>query len=366
MASLYRKFRPVQLKDIVGQSHVVNTLKQASINDEFAHSYMFSGERGCGKTSIARILASLMTCENADAGKVCGQCRACKTIHAGASLDVRELDGAKNNKVEHVEVLIEGASYSPQELKRKIFIIDECHRLTDAAMSSLLKIVEEPPEYLTWIFCTTEVKKIPNTILSRCQRYNFSKIPSKDIAKRLQLISKKEEITISDGALYALAKMGRGSMRDAIGYLDQIGIRTKNSDVEISDEHVQKYFGTVDRLAILNIVKAVKTKNIPLILDLINDLIIVSVDIKDILFEISEAFRNIMILKASEGKTTLIDLPDYEIEELKEVGKSFSMKQLVKFASLFSNIEKKMDFNINDRWIMEATLINCVAILSSN
>ena len=359
--SLYLKYRPTQLGDIVGQKHVVATLKQASINKEFAHSYLFSGNHGCGKTSVARILASLLTCENNKDGNVCGKCRACKTIHIGASLDVKELDGAANRGIDNVKSLIDSAQWSPQELARKVYIFDECHQLTKEATSALLKILEEPPSYLTFILCTTEVKKILPTILSRCQRFNFSKISSKDIAGRLAFIAQAEKINIENEALMSIAKMARGSMRDAIGYLEQIA--TVASSKMITAEHIQKYFGVVDRLGILAMVKAIIDGNIPLVLDQVNDMVMASADIKQIMFEVAETFRNTMILKAQKGQTKLIDLPDNEIAELKKISDVLQLSQLLKLAHLFSNIEKKMEFNINERWIMEATLINCVASL---
>lgn len=359
--SLYLKYRPLQLKDVVGQKYVVETLKQATAKNEFAHSYLFSGNHGCGKTSTARILATLMTCENIKDGQICGKCRACKGIHVGASLDVKELDGATKRKIEDVRDLIDGASWSPNELKRKIYIIDECHQLTKEATSALLKILEEPPSYLTFILCTTEIKKILPTILSRCQRFNFTKLSSADITGRLALISKNENINIEEEGLVSIAKMARGSMRDAIGYLDQVSTVAQNK--KITSAGITKYFGMVDRKAVLSILKAIMSGNIPVVLDQVNDMIMASADINGILFEISDAFRSAMILKAQGGDSRLIDLPDYEIEELKKISEGLKMGQLLKLAKLFSDVEKKISFNINERWIMEATLINCVAVL---
>jgi len=710
--SLYLKYRPVQLNDLVGQKHIVATLKQASINDEFAHAYLFSGNHGCGKTSSARILASLLTCENVKDGAVCGECRACKTIHAGVALDVKELDGATSRGIDDIKTLIDGAQWSPQELKRKVYILDEClgkdsrvetenglipisqivnqknpikvksynesskkieykevtayhknsgkdiyklhfeglgvlyaaenhkvmtphgwkkvkdlevgqevcrhqlnlnecqeqvalgsllgdaslsrnqprshklartntrlkfvhghkqyeyikwkleqfqcfslqkqphinkiggfakkptssvstqtssifnrlqditntngkktvtrqwldkigpiamaiwfcddgslnristqkgisnyvtlhtqgfsknendlirmwlverwginssvlpvknglfiisiskegsdkfldiiseyvpssmkqklknfnedkscsfwdtyenkneiglvpekitikefvryesntydlevegnhnyfvsgtlvhncHQLTKEATSALLKILEEPPSYLTFILCTTEIKKILPTILSRCQRFNFGKIASKEISARLKYIADKEKINIEEDAIHRISLLARGGMRDAVGYLEQIG--TVAADKAINKGHVQKYFGVSGRDGILNIIKSMVSGNIPMVLDQINDMIMASADTRDI-----------MVLKANNGETKLTDLPDTEIVELNKIGEAMKLSQLLKLAHLFSDIERKMGFNINDRWIMEATLINCIAIL---
>ncbi|MFW5804095.1 MAG: DNA polymerase III subunit gamma/tau [bacterium] len=359
---LPRKYRPSQLSQVVGQKHIVATLTQASINNKFSQAYLFSGIKGCGKTSMGRILSKLMTCENQVKGESCGHCRACKTIPSNASLDVKELDGASRNKVEEARGIIDAAHYPPSELKRKIFIIDECHMLTKQANNAMLKLVEEPPSYLNFIFCTTEPRKMLDTILSRCQRFNFYHIPSKSIAKRLKMIAQQENINIDDKALFIIAKMARGSLRDAIGYLEQIG--TVGMNKSIREDHIQKYFGIADRKGIHDMVLAIKNGNIPLLLDLINELVIAGAMCKDILFEITEVLRSVMILKTKkENGNELIDLPDFEIEELKKISEGIKLSQLLKMAHLFADIDKQLEFSINDRWIMEATLINCIAIL---
>lgn len=315
-------------------------------------------------TSMARILAALINCENVQSGSVCGKCRACHSIHEGASMDVIELDGATNRGIDNIKALVEASRSSPQELKQKIYLVDEFHQLSKEAISALLKTLEEPPSYLTFILCTTDISKILPTILSRCQRFNFTKIQSKDIAQRLITIAKKESINIEPQACYSLAKMARGSMRDAIGSLEQIG--TVAGGKSIADSGVIKYFGLADRLGIINIVKSILSDNIPLLMDQVNDLVMASVDCKEILREITEVFRNIMLMKAQNGNSNLIDLPDHEISELKKIGEPLKMIQLIKLAHLFSDVEKKINFNINERWITEATLINCVASLRNN
>lgn len=359
--SLYLKYRPTHLEDIVGQKHVVATLKQASLKNEFAHAYLFSGQYGSGKTTTGRILASLMTCESAKEGKACGVCRSCKSIHNGVCIDVIELDGATNRGIDNIKSLIEAAQWSPQELNRKIYLLDEVHQLSKEATSALLKTLEEPPAYLTFILCTTETNKILPTILSRCQRFNFTKILSKEIAQRLLHIAQKESINIEEEAIMLIAKMARGSMRDAIGYLEQIG--TVAAGKKITAQGLQKYFGITDRRAILNIAKSIINGEIPALLDQINDLVMASVDCKQILLELSDIFRNAMIIKVQNNNLKSVDLPDYEIQELKKMSENLSLEQILKLAQMFSEIEKKVSFNINERWITEATLINCVSLL---
>jgi DNA polymerase-3 subunit gamma/tau len=358
---LYLKCRPSQIDDIIGQRYVVATLKQASILKRFAHAYLFSGNHGCGKTSTARILASLIQCEKVADGKVCGVCRTCKNIHEGVCLDVKELDGAVNRGIDKVKAIIESVQWSPQECNNTVVIIDEVHQLSSDAMSALLKTLEEPPSYLTFILCTTEIGKISGTILSRCQRFNFTKINSKDISQRLALISKDEKINIDEDAIHIISKISRGSMRDAIGYLQQIG--TVAAGKNINAIVVQKYFGVNDRQSILNIIKSIVNGEIPLILDQVNDLMMSSADCKQILVEISEMLRDIMVIKAQNGSTKNIDLPDSEIKEFIKISEALSLSQLLKLAQAFGDVEKKITYNINERWITEATLINCISIL---
>ncbi len=724
--SLYLKFRPFQLSDIVGQKYIVQTLKQASIDNSFVHTYLFGGIKGTGKTTSARILANLLTCENPSNGILCGKCRACKSVQSGSSMDIIELDGANNRKVEDIRDLIDSAHWPPTELKRKVYVVDEClgrlsrvntenglmridelvhhkknvkvwswnfeknclelkpvtgwfknsgkqvynikfesegvlyaspghlvcidpinhtftpvsdikvgdivyrqglslsdyqeqmiygsllgdaslskrkvrekmprstnvrlkfihgvaqkeyldfkynilsnfvktaprqgfhigfkgypeietwkfttlcssqfnkfydkaimngkkcisrqwldsineiglafwfcddgsshrygqreeqvsvalhtecfsydehlilqswlmekfsvessicksrkndkvyfflnlinnsafkflniiaphvpksmqykvkinyecndtcgiekkqygligekvqsinengyenvtydievadnhnyfvsgtlvhncHQLTSTAISALLKIVEEPPEYVTFIFCTTELDKIPDTILSRSQRFMFGRLSLKEVVSRLKFISEQENIKATEDALYALARMGRGSMRDSIGYLEQIA--TLASGKEINDKAVAKYFGMADRRGILNMLKSMNSANLSLLMDQVNDLVIANADIKNIVFEISELFRSIMVIKAKNGNFSLIELPEHEIQELMEIGDKIKFSNLYKLSRSFSTLEKEMDWGINKRWILESTLIKCSEIL---
>jgi DNA polymerase-3 subunit gamma/tau len=355
------KYRPLQLEDLVGQSSVVNTLKQASRIDRFANSYFLVGIKGSGKTSTARILANLLTCENPKDGRVCGECIACRTIPSDVAMDVIELDGAANGKVEHITALIDGARWNPSQLKRKVYIIDEAHRLSGSAVSALLKITEDPPSYLNFIFCTTDPDKVIDTITSRSQRFNFRRLLSKEIVGRLRYISEKESVNITDDALFILAKKSRGSMRDAIVSLEQISVLAGSK--EITGAIAQKYFGMADRQIVFQIIEAIVNGNIPLVMDQVNDLIMSNVDTKEIAFEISEAFRNIMILKANNGDCKWLDLPECEVELLKKNGENIKLAQLDKLAKQFSTLRKELEFSINERWVLESTLIHCTALL---
>lgn len=362
-SALYSKYRPTQLSEIVGQDQFRATLLQSSANNRFSHSYLLCGEKGSGKTSSARIIANLINCENVRDGKVCMNCRSCKVIQNGSTMDIVELDGATQRKVEDINVLIENASWSPQELKKKVFIIDESHQLSSTAISSLLKITEEPPEYLIFIFCTTEFDKTPETILTRCQKYMFGKIKSGDICNRLKFISQKEGIKITDESLFILSQLGRGSMRDAIGYLDQISMAA--NEKEITEEFVNKYFCVVDRKGIYDIIESMIAGDYSMILEKCNDMIVASVDVRNVLYEISEVFRNIMVIKIQGEKTKLVDLPDHEVKRIFKFSQSMGLGQLDKLSKEFSTIEKELTYSINKRLIMESTLIRCTARINS-
>ena len=359
--SLYLEYRPRQLDDLVGQHNFVKTIRQASKYDRYSHAYLLCGTKGCGKTSSARIIANLLNCENVEGGRVCGECKACKTIPYGAAMDVIELDGAKQRKVEDINALIDSASWSPQELKKKVFTIDECHQLSSTAISSLLKIVEEPPEYLVFIFCTTEPDKIPDTILSRSQRHMFNKISSKEVAERLSYIAKQEEISIEEEALFSLAKMGRGSMRDAIGYLEQIA--TAAGEENITEKVAHKYFGVADRKGVYDIIGSMSNGDYSMVMEQCNDMIVGSVEIRSLLYEISEVFRGILMIKLQGENTRLVDLPDYEIQKLVGLSKRMGLSQLNTLSKEFSTIEKELTYSINKRLVLESTLVRCTARL---
>ena len=359
-SSLCRKYRPFQIDDVVGQKFLVATIKQASIINRFAQSYIFSGTKGCGKTSAARIVANMLTCTDIKDGILCGKCSACTKIPNGFAYDVVELDGAAQRGVDEIEKLIAGARYSPTEFNKKVLIIDECHQLSSTAISAMLKIVEEPPDYLTFIFCTTELDKIPDTILSRSQRFHFSKITSKEVAARLHFIAMQEKIDATEDALISLARLGRGSMRDSIGCLEQIS--TVVNDKTITDKHVMKYFGVADKMAILNMVQAMVQKDYALILSQVNDLVMASANIKDILYEISEVFRGIMILKAN-GNPKLLDISDGEMKKLQELSGSFTLATNDALCRAFGNVNRELEYNINDRWVLESTLTRCAALI---
>ncbi|NLO10556.1 MAG: DNA polymerase III subunit gamma/tau, partial [Clostridiales bacterium] len=219
--ALYRKFRPDSFKDVKGQDHIVTTLKNQIKSGRIGHAYLFTGTRGTGKTTVAKLLAKTVNCENPKEGDPCNECSMCKGIMSGTSMNVIEIDAASNNGVENVREIVEEVRYSPTEGKYKVYIIDEVHMLSTGAFNALLKTIEEPPSYVIFILATTEVHKIPVTILSRCQRYDFKRITIDNIADRLRELMDEEKLDVEDKALRYIARMADGSLRDALSLLDQ-------------------------------------------------------------------------------------------------------------------------------------------------
>ena len=360
--SFYQKYRPVQLTDVVGQEKIIASLCKEAESNAFSHAYLLSGSFGSGKTTTARILATLLTCKNRKGHVVCGTCHSCKAIHAGHCIDVREMDGASKRGIDDVRHIIETAQYTPQELERKVYIVDEIHALTKDASSALLKILEEPPPYVVFILCTTDARKLLPTIMSRCQRFNFTKIDITLMAKHLVKIATGEKIKLDEGSALAIARMSHGSLRDALGFLEQIAIAYSQKVVL---ENVRSYFGVPEKRLVNEIVQMIVNINATGLLDKVNELLVAGVDIKVILVELSELFRSIFIIKSSGANSGLIDAEKDEREVLQSLANKITLSGLIKIAGLFGKIERDVSININERWILEAALVNCILIVKN-
>lgn len=362
----YRRYRPIQLNDLVGQELTVESLQKAARKESFNHAYLLSGQFGSGKTSIARVLASLLTCPSRkpNTDKACGKCKSCKAIHEGNCLDVMEVDGASTRGVDNIRDLKKTAYYSPQELARKVYIIDECHALTADATKALLKILEEPPSYVVFILCTTDPDKVPGPILSRCQRYNFTKIPTNLMADRLLKVSIREGIQLEPDASQAIAKMAKGSMRDALGYLEQISVF---SEGKISSAEISKYFGLPERWMVYKIIDMIADINISGMLHQIDSLIAASIKPKAILSELSDVFRNVNIVHWCGDNTDLLDTAtNEERQEIVRLAKKLRKTAMGKIANSFSHVDRQISHNINPRLVLEAALINCILTVNTD
>jgi len=308
---LARKYRPQTFDEVVKQDHITQTLKNAISAGRVAHAILFSGPRGTGKTTVGRILAKAMNCKNGPLPVPCNRCSSCKEITAGNAADVFEIDGASNNSVDQIRELRGNVKYMPAHSLYKIYIIDEVHMLSIAAFNALLKTLEEPPSHVMFIFATTEPRKIPITILSRCQRHDFRRIDVESISKHMEKICKKEGVEIDPKSIGLIAREAKGSMRDGLSLLDQVISCTQGT---ISHDHVLDILGVVDREIIFKISGAVFQGDIAEILDILDAVYSAGHDMKKLYADLIEHFRNLLIVKMGEKNRKLVDIPAHEID----------------------------------------------------
>ncbi len=293
---LARKYRPQHFEEMTGQEHVVRTIENAIAIGRVSHAYLFAGPRGVGKTTAARLVARALNCETGPTAKPCGTCRACIEIKEGNAVDVAEIDGASNNGVDNVREIRENAKYLPQRDRFKIYIIDEVHMLSQAAFNALLKTLEEPPGHVKFIFATTEVHKLPDTILSRCQRHNFRRISQSAMLGRLKTICTTEKVTLSDSALSMVVRQSEGGMLDALSLLDQVLSAAGQTP---TDEAVAEALGTIDRTAVLSFVSALIQRDAGAVLKQTETLWSRGVDLKQLADDVAQQLRNVFVAKVT-------------------------------------------------------------------
>ncbi len=327
---LARKWRPQTFEEMTGQEHVVRTLSNAIKLNRVVHAYLFCGPRGVGKTTAARLLAKALNCQQGPTVSPCGTCLACTEITAGNAVDVMEIDGASNNGVENVRELRESAKYLPQRDRHKIYIIDEVHMLSGAAFNALLKTLEEPPGHVKFIFATTEPHKLPDTIVSRCQRHNFRRIPVARIMERLKQIGEAEKVRISDASLSLIARQSEGGMRDALSLLDQI---LSACGSEPSDESVAEALGVIDRTLIQNFVEALVRRDSGKLMALVEEVYNRGSDLKRLAEEIALQLRHLFVAKTTGEAPS--ELSDSEQQALLAISSETDATQL---ARLFDSV----------------------------
>ncbi len=318
---LARKYRPQTFDQVIEQAHITRTLSNAISADRVAHAILFSGPRGTGKTTVARILAKAMNCRQGPTPVPCNVCRSCEEITGGHAVDVFEIDGASNNSVDQVRELRENIKYMPAHSAYKIYIIDEVHMLSMAAFNALLKTLEEPPSHILFMFATTEPHKIPITILSRCQRHDFRRINLDAISKHMTSICRQEGFEISDQSFGLIAREAGGSMRDALSLLDQIMTCTQGS---LTHEQVLDMLGVIDRKMIYDLAEAILSADVPAVLDVLDDIYDRGHDMKKLYADLLEHFRNLLVATLGNKMDKLIDLPSAEIEQLVKQAKLIS------------------------------------------
>jgi DNA polymerase-3 subunit gamma/tau len=353
---LARKWRPQLFDEVVGQNHVTDTLENAIKTGRLAHAYLFTGPRGIGKTSLARIFAKALNCKNGPTISPCGKCPSCVDITAGRSLDVLEIDGASNTGVDQVRDLRDNVRYLPTQGQFKIYIIDEVHMLSTAAFNALLKTLEEPPPHVKFIFATTEVQKILPTILSRCQRFDLRRITTPLIVERLALIAKTEKVKIEPDALLAIARGAEGGLRDAESALDQLIAFRGNT---ISEADVLSVFGLVSRKVLDQLMEAVLKGEIPILISTLGHLDEAGKDMARLVVEFLEQIRNLLVtLCAGEGSSAGDLLPE-QVERLRELAKLTDAERLLRMAEILMQAEDRIRFALSRRILVETALIRC-------
>lgn len=356
---LARKWRPQTFEEVISQDHITATLTNAIKGNRIAHAYIFSGTRGIGKTTMARIFAKALNCENGPTPFPCNRCSTCKEITDGTSVDIIEIDGASNTGVDDIRELREQVKYLPMKGKFKAFIIDEVHMLSTSAFNALLKTLEEPPPHVIFVFATTEVHKIPSTIISRCQHFNFKRIPRQEIMKRLQDITQKEGIKISERSSGIIAKMADGSMRDSLSILDQVISYCGN---EVKEDDMYLILGIVDRGIFTEVTDAISKKDSREILILAKRLIDSGYDIRQFCGEVVEHFRNLLVAKVSKRCEDLLELSRDDIDEIVRDADKFSLDELERLVTLFSRTQDEIRISSNSNITFEMALIRATQI----
>jgi len=329
-----RKYRPQAFDEVIGQSHITTTLANAIALGRVAHAYIFAGPRGVGKTTTARILAKALNCDKGPTSNPCNKCPSCLEITQGLSLDILEIDGASNRGIDEIRNLRENVKFSPSKGRFKVYIIDEVHMLTQEAFNALLKTLEEPPAHVKFIFATTQAHKVPSTILSRCQRFDFRRIAIKDIVDSLVTIAKKENLKADDDALILIAKHSDGSMRDAQVVLDQI---SSFADGRILLEYASKILGAVSDGILFSLADSIKSRDAAKALKIIDDLVDEGKDVSQIVLYLIEHFRNLSVAKISKDPKTLIDASSEKIKLYEEQASRFTVEEMLYIVYTLSN-----------------------------
>jgi len=354
-----RKYRPQTFDQVIGQEHITRTLVNAISSNRVAHAIIFSGPRGTGKTTVARILAKAVNCKNGPTPTPCNQCRSCREIFSGNSVDVFEIDGASNNSVDQIRELRENAKYMPAHSPYKIYIIDEVHMLSIAAFNALLKTLEEPPSHIMFMFATTEPHKIPVTILSRCQRHDFRRIGIEAIQGHLKTICGKEGVKATEQSLYLIAREAGGSMRDALSLLDQIVACTESS---FDEDDVIGLLGVTDRKIIFEFLHAVLTGNVTEVLEILDRAHDRGFDMKKLYADLVEQFRNMLVTKLEQKTRKLVNLPDHEIDQLRHLVRDVSAAHLNQLFDLVLSEEAAVRFSSQPKLVMEMVFLRTCQI----
>ena len=358
--ALYRKFRPLNFSEMVGQEHITRTLKNQIIANRVGHAYLFNGGRGTGKTSAAKILARAINCLNPKDGEPCNECEICKGAISGSLTDIVEMDAASNNSVEDIRSIREEVNFLPTKAKYRVYIIDEVHMLSTGAFNALLKTLEEPPEHVKFILATTEPQKLPATILSRCQRFDFKRISNQDIIKRLEIVCKESNIEITKEALEIIAILSEGAMRDALSILERC---IQDGENKIDEDKIKDLVGIPKIVFIHDIVEAIINYDVDKALITVNKVLEDGKDISNLLWEIIKYIKDILLYKATNN----IELySEDEKNKVKKIAEEVEKERLINLVYEFSELENKMKFSTQKVIVFQAGIIKLCNQLTSS
>ncbi|MBR3681330.1 MAG: DNA polymerase III subunit gamma/tau [Clostridia bacterium] len=343
--ALYRKWRPVDFDDVSGQNAITDILKYEVKEGKLSHAYLFCGSRGTGKTSCAKILAKAVNCLNPKNGNPCNECEACRSIDAGIATDVIEMDAASNNGVDNVRDMKDEIAFTPAVLKYRVYIIDEVHMMSASAFNALLKTLEEPPSYVVFILATTEFHKLPTTIVSRCQRFDFRRISTEDIMARLKKIAAAEGIDLTDDGARVIARVARGGMRDAVSLLEQCGGTRMTVDAEL----VFSTVGGGNKDSAYRLVRAILDADYTTVYDTVNEIVMKSGDMSVFWQELIDAYRDIMVVKNTERAREFLDLTEAEYAELLPLSRELTPARLIYHVSLLEGAMADMQRAFNSK-----------------
>lgn len=358
--ALYRKFRPINFSEMVGQEHITRTLKNQIISNRVGHAYLFNGGRGTGKTSAAKILARAINCLNPKDGEPCNECEICKGAISGSLTDIVEMDAASNNSVEDIRSIREEVNFLPTKAKYRVYIIDEVHMLSTGAFNALLKTLEEPPEHVKFILATTEPQKLPATILSRCQRFDFKRISNEDIIKRLKIVCNESNIEISEGALNIIATLSEGAMRDALSILERC---VQDGENKIDEDKIKDLVGIPKITFVHDITKAIIEYNIDDALKNVNKVLDDGKDITNLLWEIVKYIKDMLVYKAC-NKLELYS--EEEIKDIQQLSKNVSKERLISLVYELSELENNIKWSTQKTIMFQAGIIKLCNRLESN
>ncbi|WP_017417074.1 DNA polymerase III subunit gamma/tau [Clostridium tunisiense] len=357
--ALYREWRPKDFNDVVGQEHITTTLKNAIKTDRIAHAYLLCGTRGTGKTSTAKILSKAVNCLDLQDGEPCNQCEMCKKINSGTAIDVTELDAASHNSVDNIRDIIEDVQYPPQEAKFKVFIIDEVHMLSVGAVNAFLKTLEEPPSKVIFILATTDPQKLPITILSRCQRFDFKRIKGEDIFGRLRTIVSDLGVYADDKSLKLISRICDGAMRDALSVLDQV---ISMSDGKVEYDNLIQMLGLMTNEGLIKVMDSIIAKDTERAIRNINDIVYSGKDINIFIKDLTAHMRNLLMAKVSDNPEEVLDMSSENIELLKEQAKQVRVEELMRYINILQEAEENAKFTKQGRIYLELAIIKMCKI----